>query len=623
MPREVERLEGLSTPSRADLGPFRIATPGLLPVRGVEGVPFDSAGLGIEPGSPAGWAMLHRENVLTDGRSRFVLDFPIPAPEVGAPPTEAAKVGEGVVSIHWPLPDAGWENARAGRPDAVVLANAAALYDEGRPFVLAVGDIRRRLGSHPLLWIPRVALPHRLALLAYLGVDLVTNHEAVAWALRAFHLDAQLGPISAEASTFSDAVCPTCSSGGSSGRIRCAVDRMSQEIGFVRAAASHHRLRDLAEARQVAEPALAELLRYADRELADLLEERTPVTASAPVSYVFAESHRRPEVARFIDRLRRRYVPPASKKVLLVVPCSRTKPYRNSRTHRAIARAWEGLAAPHRIHVVSVTSPLGLVPRELEDVYPARHYDIPVTHTWAQEERERVVGLLRHLLDRGRYDRVVVHLDAQEYGFITDGIPTEFAAAWTSEGDRPTAPGSIDRLRRDLGADPALNSTERPGPISTVLEELREVAAFQFGRAFAESLFAPPVRLHGRPWFQRLSDGGGVDLATWREERGLFQLTVPGARRAGSAGALAVTVAPGFELRGDLFVGGVAEADPAIRVGDAVTLVRDNAPFAVGEAELPGRLMTELRRGRAVTVRHRAGGSATPGAPTAQVGSSR
>ena len=33
-----------------------------------------------------------------------------------------------------------------------------------------------------------------------------------------------------------------------------------------------------------------------------------------------------------------------------------------------------------------VTAPLGLVPRELEDFWPAAHYDIPVTGDWDVDE---------------------------------------------------------------------------------------------------------------------------------------------------------------------------------------------------------------------------------------------
>jgi archaeosine synthase len=113
------------------------------------------------------------------------------------------------------------------------------------------------------------------------------------------------------------------------------------------------------------------------------------------------------------------------------------------------------------------------------------------------------------------------------------------------------------------------------------------------------------VRLAGRPWFQRLTDGRRTDLATWREERGLFHLTVAGGLRMVAAHALEVVVEPGVELQGDLFGPGVVSADPLIRVGDAVLVTREGALVGVGEAVLPGRLMTDLHRGLAVKVRHR------------------
>ncbi len=112
------------------------------------------------------------------------------------------------------------------------------------------------------------------------------------------------------------------------------------------------------------------------------------------------------------------------------------------------------------------------------------------------------------------------------------------------------------------------------------------------------------MRLAGRPWFQRLTDGR-ADLATLREERGLFHLTVAGARRLVPHPPFAVEVDPALSLEGDLFTPGVRSANREIRVGDSVVLLRNGALAGVGEAALPGRLMTELSHGLAVRVRHR------------------
>jgi archaeosine synthase alpha-subunit len=366
------------------------------------------------------------------------------------------------------------------------------------------------------------------------------------------------------------------------------------------------RLRELVEARLPSEPALAEMLRYADRELGGLLDERTPVTRGESHTYVVLEAHRRPEMERFRRRVLERYRPPPSKTVLLVVPCSRTKPYRLSRSHRRIGRALDGLPSLARLHVVSVSSPIGVVPRELEDVPPARHYDIPVTGDWEERERASVVEGVRHLLASGHYRRAILHLDPDEYGFVRTALLPGTAAEWTLEAGEPTtAPAPLVRLRAAVGGALAGAEPVAGGPLAVVREELHEVAAFQFGREAADHLFAAPLRLAGRPWFQRLSDGRS-DLATLREERGLFQLTVAGARRLMPQPPLAVSVDAGLTLEGDLFVPGVRAADPAIREGDSVVLLRDGSLAGVGEAALPGPLMTSLGRGLAVHVRHRA-----------------
>jgi len=46
------------------------------------------------------------------------------------------------------------------------------------------------------------------------------------------------------------------------------------------------------------------------------------------------------------------------------------------------------------VHEVVLTSPLGLVPRELESLYPACCYDVPVTGHWSAEEREVLEEML-------------------------------------------------------------------------------------------------------------------------------------------------------------------------------------------------------------------------------------
>ena len=55
-----------------------------------------------------------------------------------------------------------------------------------------------------------------------------------------------------------------------------------------------------------------------------------------------------------------------------------------------------------------VTSPLGLVPRDLEEVWPAGHYDIPVTGDWSIDELERVTSMIDALLENNDYRVITI-----------------------------------------------------------------------------------------------------------------------------------------------------------------------------------------------------------------------
>jgi archaeosine synthase len=543
---------------------------------------------------------------LSDGTASLRLEWTIPAPEVSGTPGSAQSVAADSWLLHWPLSAAQWSEIEQARPALVILSNARTLLSQGEPFVQAIRETREHLGVDPVLWAPRVAIPHRLAVLTYFGVDLVDT-TATEWAAtEGTYFDVTSGSAEPEAvPERRSCTCAACRAAGAPDRTAHGLALLDLERRAVAHALATGRLRELVEARLVAEPLLAELLRYGDGHLAQLLDQATPVVGRGIRTYILQESHRRPEVRRYQERFQTRYRPPSSKDVLLLVPCSKTKPYRYSRSHRRFLSALEPLAGAHRIHVVSATSPLGLVPRELEDVPPARHYDIPVTGDWNETERRAVREALERLVSVGSYRRLIVHLDEDEYSFLRSSVPAGFDPAWTVVRGHSTSSESLARLREAASAALSESPGSEPRPLEFVREELESIARFQFGETLAGALFSGGVRIEGRPWFQRLTDGKGIDLATWREGRGLFQLTVAGGRRMLGVGADQVHISDGVTLSGDLFTPGIVAADPAIRAGDAVLLTRHGALLGVGEAEMAGPWMERLPKGLAVTVRHR------------------
>ena len=69
-------------------------------------------------------------------------------------------------------------------------------------------------------------------------------------------------------------------------------------------------------------------------------------------------------------------------------------------------------------HEVMVTSPLGLVPRDLEECWPAGHYDVAVTGDWSQDEIKRIHSMIDRLVERMEY-RVIINHSGLDYSSDT------------------------------------------------------------------------------------------------------------------------------------------------------------------------------------------------------------
>ena len=113
-----------------------------------------------------------------------------------------------------------------------------------------------------------------------------------------------------------------------------------------------------------------------------------------------------PVVNEWCDFISNQYTAPEGlDNVLILLPCSARKPYRLSKSHGRFIRAINS----NSCHEVMVTSPLGLVPRDLEEIWPASHYDIPVTGDWTNDELIRTQTMLDSLLSRHNYNLVINH----------------------------------------------------------------------------------------------------------------------------------------------------------------------------------------------------------------------
>ncbi|MGA2934929.1 MAG: archaeosine synthase subunit alpha [Methanomicrobiales archaeon] len=477
------------------------------------------------------------------------------------------RSGEGSPVVVHPL---GKEPVTSG--DLVVVANWHTILARPPDFVSYLAALKGRIPPDTAWYAPASALPSNVALLAYAGFDLF-DHRAV-------DLETARGSFCLAEGTFPEdlaasgvCTCEGCVSGDTGRHNRLALER---ELALIGRFIIESRLRDLVEARCRSDPHQVAIMRLLDREEA-LLEPFTPVARSIPFMATTSESLRRIEVTRWGKRVRERSPSPIHE-VAVLLPCSARKPYSTSLSHHKFTRAVRG-----RAHELIITSPLGLVPRELERVYPAAHYDIPVTGHWDREELALISSVISGYLGRHQYRRVLAHLDggalqAARVAADACGIPLEVTAE-----THPTDPASLAAL------DSALDG-ERRRPTDMV----RGVLAWQFG----VTVETRGMVIRGRPPQERVEKGGRI-LFTIDARTGLLRPTFQG--WALISGGYRVGI-DAFTPKGDILAPGVTSVDEGIREGDEV-LVLGEGLSATGRAAMGGPEMLRSRHGVAVRVR--------------------
>ena len=343
----------------------------------------------------------------------------------------------------------------------------------------------------------------------------------------------------------------------------------------------------------------AGILRIADLEHGDYLERYTPIQRET-VYFISDASIRRPEVKRWHSRIVERFFPPKNTDLLLLLPCSAKKPYSFSRSHILYRKAVkEALGSGvSRVHELILTSPFGVVPREWEWL---AKYDIVVTGHWSEEEIKPAAELLARTLEKYPEDiPIVAHLD-EAYVEIAK-LASEMTGReiiFTEVKNGTTSRESLASLT-DILKEFEIEGTKEDRTYR-YLEKIRKVFDFYFGAGAGEAVLPEDRKVKGSKMLRIFADN--QQTGTFRD--GVISVTPFGMQRIYDAlGSYWVKI--DFDLRGDVFAVGVDGADPAIRPGDIVGIVRGDRIVGVGKAVLSGEEMVKARKGIAVKVRKRA-----------------
>jgi len=479
----------------------------------------------------------------------------------------------------------------AAQAELLLIGSAAELSHD--PYELATTLVKARVaaGFRKLLYVPGVANPQNLALLIYAGCDITDSLNAQLMGARG--LAFVNGDIYRE-EVLRNGVCscPSCSKGVNAElhnlfELRSELNRCVQAL-------KEHCFREYVERMAGASAWNNEFLRYLDSEML-LEQEATAPNAGGVMKCITEHSFRRAEIMRYVMRIKERYAPPPLE-VLLLVPCSMRKPYFKSRSHRLFESAIVASGRADAVHTVVITSPLGIVPEELETAFPSANYDIPVTGQWTLDEQHRSLSLLELLLKKGNYRLIISHLE-DEREFVNKMLRDTGVDFIDTSGGRTRGESSLRRLTEALqSAD--YRGLKKQRRLSIFLSNIAAYQLGEGGRALMEG-----AECRGRyPDIRIIAEGAQIGMLT--SARGVISLTLKGAERIAHVEGYTVWKQD-FPLKGNLFAAGVEHAGGDIREGDEV-IVRDAAGIAaVGVAAMSSREMNERGRGLAVNVRHR------------------
>ncbi|MFW9919827.1 MAG: DUF5591 domain-containing protein [Candidatus Thorarchaeota archaeon] len=372
--------------------------------------------------------------------------------------------------------------------------------------------------------------------------------------------------------------------------------------------ASLGRLRWLVESMTHASPESASFLRRVDTMLYSFIEEFTPTHADTKVPFIGPESYYAPVVSRYRENVEKRYFPDPEKRIVLLLPCSARKPYSDSKSHRKFSDVLERTLGNKRdiIAETIITSPLGIVPRDLERIYPPGYYDIPVTGQWDFEETSIAADALVSYLSK--FDETVVVIAHVSGGYLDVVRMAEDRIRQSLIYTTHDAPATSRESLAALG-DTLSDLSDRFAPPAkrTALEStLRSTADFMFGKGAGQLLVPANAKVGGKVYGSIICRVDKEQTCLYSGTNGSISLTLEGGKRIASLNRYWVRF-EGAQIDGSsIFAIGVKSADPAIRPGDEVTILsNEGVVIGVGRSEMSGNEMCDFTNGLAVKVRHK------------------
>ncbi len=182
------------------------------------------------------------------------------------------------------------------------------------------------------------------------------------------------------------------------------------ELRRIKQAITEGRLWEHMEMRAHGHPSLLQALKKLGK-YSEYMEKQSPVTKRSGIFFFSSLGLARPEVVRYRRRLLDRYSPPPKAKILLLLPQTRKKPFHTSKEHATVMKQIQQTLddAVDVVHVCTYAAPFGVIPTELDEVYPLSQNMI--AYPFDAETVMYVAKQVANYIEKTGYERVILLRD--------------------------------------------------------------------------------------------------------------------------------------------------------------------------------------------------------------------
>lgn len=342
---------------------------------------------------------------------------------------------------------------------------------------------------------------------------------------------------------------------------------------------------------------LLSMLKILDRDYFEFIKSYNPLLQKVQeISCIGEISYDRPDFREFRNRVVDNFAPEKFTKLIVLFTCSAKKPYSNSKSHQKLLKVLRDTAKSNFpfIQELILTSPLGVIPRQLENIYPANSYDISVTGVWSEEEIKITSEMLIALLSK--YPKnvpIIAHLE-ENYKIIVERAAKklDLSIIYTNTTMGVTKESSLKSLEILVQQYSEKLASKEPTKDTSLLTstDTRKIAAvidYFFGEKISEEIIKSNLKIRKDNKLNLLTiydKNSGELIGKFSLTSGELKLTIIAVERVQQLENLHNTITfDGDQLKGStLFRPGIKDYGDSLQPSDIVIFIDGSKRKIIG-----------------------------------------